>query len=82
MNPGLKQFCPFIHDPSGLRIADVGCGGGIYARAWCALGAREVIGVDRSPTMISAATELGRRFCGRSRGVFRRHVGPGRRDAH
>jgi ubiquinone/menaquinone biosynthesis C-methylase UbiE len=46
-----------LHDPSGLRIADVGCGGGIYARAWCALGASDVIGVDRSPTMISAATE-------------------------
>jgi ubiquinone/menaquinone biosynthesis C-methylase UbiE len=46
-----------LDDPNGLRIADVGCGGGIYSRAWLALGAREVIGVDSSPNMISAATE-------------------------
>ena len=46
-----------IADPNGLCIADVGCGGGIYSRAWLALGAREVIGVDSSPNMISAATE-------------------------
>lgn len=46
-----------LDNPNGLRIADVGCGGGIYSRAWLALGAREVIGVDSSPNMISAATE-------------------------
>lgn len=52
-----KNAIVSIIDPSGLRIADVGCGGGIYSRAWLALGAREVIGVDSSPNMISAATE-------------------------
>lgn len=46
-----------LDDPNGLRVADVGCGGGIYSRAWFALGAREVIGVDSSPNMISAASE-------------------------
>lgn len=46
-----------LDDPSGLRIPDVGCGGGIYSRAWLALGAREVIGVDSSPNMVSAAAE-------------------------
>jgi len=46
-----------LDDPNGLRIADVGCGGGIYSRVWLALGAREVIGVDSSPNMISAAIE-------------------------
>jgi ubiquinone/menaquinone biosynthesis C-methylase UbiE len=46
-----------LDDPNGLQIADVGCGGGIYSRAWLALGAREVIGVDSSPNMISVAEE-------------------------
>lgn len=41
----------------GLRVADIGCGGGIYSRAWLALGAKEVIGVDSSTNMISAAAE-------------------------
>lgn len=46
-----------LDNPNGLRVADVGCGGGIYSRAWLALGAREVVGVDSSPNMISAASE-------------------------
>lgn len=44
-------------DPTGLRIADIACGGGIYSRAWLTMGAAEVIGIDRSQSMISAATE-------------------------
>ena len=46
-----------IGDPNGIRIADIGCGGGIYSRAWLALGASEVIGIDSSPNMISTAEE-------------------------
>ncbi|MCY0870938.1 MAG: class I SAM-dependent methyltransferase [Firmicutes bacterium] len=46
-----------LDNPSGLRVADVGCGGGIYSRAWLALGAREVVGVDSSPNMVSAAAD-------------------------
>ena len=52
-----KDAIVSLIDPKGLRIADVGCGGGIYSRAWSALGVREVIGVDSSPTMVSAAIE-------------------------
>lgn len=52
-----KNAIMSIIDPTGLRIADIGCGGGIYSRAWLVLGAKEVIGVDSSPNMISAATE-------------------------
>jgi ubiquinone/menaquinone biosynthesis C-methylase UbiE len=37
-------------------VADVGCGGGIYSRAWHELGA-EVIGVDFSEQMVAAARE-------------------------
>ena len=43
--------------PNGEKVVDVGCGGGIYSRSWLALGASEVVGVDCSPTMISAAVQ-------------------------
>jgi ubiquinone/menaquinone biosynthesis C-methylase UbiE len=46
-----------IVDPVGKRVADVGCGGGIYTRAWSELGARQVIGIDFSAQMVQAATE-------------------------
>lgn len=52
-----KDVIVSLIDPNGLRIADVGCGGGIYSRAWSVLGASGVIGVDSSSTMISAAVE-------------------------
>ena len=45
-----------IVDPAGKRVADIGCGGGIYSRAWHALGA-EVVGVDFSEQMVAAARE-------------------------
>ncbi len=43
--------------PQGLRIADIGCGGGIYSAAWARLGAAEVVGIDFSEQMITAANE-------------------------
>jgi len=46
-----------IVDPAGRRVADIGCGGGIYSQAWRALGASDVIGVDFSAQMVSAARE-------------------------
>lgn len=46
-----------IVTPEGRRIADIGCGGGIYSRAWRSLGAAEVVGVDFSEQMISDARE-------------------------
>jgi ubiquinone/menaquinone biosynthesis C-methylase UbiE len=45
-----------IVDPAGKQVADIGCGGGIYSRAWHELGA-EVIGVDFSEQMVAAARE-------------------------
>lgn len=36
-------------------VADVGCGGGIYSRAWRALGAHAVIGIDSSEQMVEDA---------------------------
>lgn len=41
----------------GLRVADIGCGGGIYSKAWSNLGAASVVGVDSSKIMIGAAEE-------------------------
>jgi len=46
-----------IVDPSGKRVADIGCGGGIYTKAWADLNADQVIGVDFSAQMVRAATE-------------------------
>jgi ubiquinone/menaquinone biosynthesis C-methylase UbiE len=46
-----------IVDPLGKHVADVGCGGGVYTRAWAQLGAQEVIGVDFSEQMVQAASE-------------------------
>ncbi len=53
-----------VLDPAGLDVADVGCGAGVYSRAWAELGAASVVGVDSSPVMLSAAEE-GARGAGR-----------------
>lgn len=36
-------------DAAGADVVDVGCGGGVYTRAWHELGAATVTGVDFSP---------------------------------
>lgn len=41
-------------DPSGLRVLDIGCGGGFLAEEFCRLGCR-VVGVDPSTVSIQAA---------------------------
>ncbi|WP_374986114.1 50S ribosomal protein L11 methyltransferase [Alicyclobacillus sp. SP_1] len=41
--------------PKGLRVADIGYGGGIYSRAWVDLGAEPVIGVESSRVMVEVA---------------------------
>ncbi len=46
-----------IVDPAAKRVADIGCGGGIYSLAWHEAGAREVVGVDFSEQMVAAARE-------------------------
>lgn len=46
-----------LFDPRGQRIADVGCGGGIYTEAWLDLGAQAVFGVDFSEQMVAAASQ-------------------------
>src|SRR5258708_9535737 len=46
-----------IVDPTGKRVADIGCGGGIYSRAWRELGAHEVVGVDFSDATVAPPRE-------------------------
>jgi predicted RNA methylase len=42
-------------DPAGKIVYDAGCGGGVYTRAWGALGAAQVIGVDFAAGAIEVA---------------------------
>jgi SAM-dependent methyltransferase len=44
-------------DPSSAAVIDIGCGGGIYTRAWSDLGAASVTGVDFSEPILEAARE-------------------------
>ncbi|PHM33228.1 class I SAM-dependent methyltransferase [Xenorhabdus innexi] len=55
-----QEWYDIIHnliDPAGKDIADIGCGGGIYSRAWVNLGAKSVTCVDFSDQMLADATE-------------------------
>ncbi len=44
-------------DPVDADVADIGCGGGTYTRAWLELGASTVTGVDFSAQILGAARE-------------------------
>jgi ubiquinone/menaquinone biosynthesis C-methylase UbiE len=44
-------------DPQGRYVVDIGCGGGIYSRAWAQMGAETVLGLDISEHMIQTANE-------------------------
>ena len=46
-----------IVSPVGKVVLDIGCGGGIYARAWAQMGSQQVTGIDFSEQMIAAARE-------------------------
>lgn len=56
-NAGWVEAIRAIVDPAGKRVADIGCGGGIYSRAWHELEAGDVVGVDFSEQMVAAARE-------------------------
>lgn len=44
-------------DPTGKDVVDLGCGAGVYARGWLALGAAHVTGVDPSEESLAVARE-------------------------
>lgn len=48
-------------DARGRRVADIGCGGGVYAHAWLDLGAASVVGVDSSEPLLASARAEGDR---------------------
>lgn len=48
--------------PEEKIVLDIGCGGGIYSRAWAQLGAKQVIGIDFSEKMIQTALEHSNRI--------------------
>jgi len=52
--PAMLNLCG---DVRGLRVFDAGCGPGLYAEEFVERGAREVVGVDASPTMVELARE-------------------------
>ena len=52
-----RQAVAGLVDPVGAAVVDVGCGGGTYTRAWSALGAASVVGVDFSAPILEAARE-------------------------
>lgn len=54
-----NAIASLVH-PQGKTVLDVGCGGGIYARAWGDAGAGRVIGVDFSEVMARSASEAAR----------------------
>ncbi|HEY4133925.1 MAG TPA: class I SAM-dependent methyltransferase [Alphaproteobacteria bacterium] len=57
-----------IVDPAGKRVADIGCGGGIYSAAWADIGAAQVVGIDFSAPILRAAA---RENAGRANVSFR-----------
>lgn len=54
--PALRSLLPERLD--GLRVLDLGCGFGGFAREARAMGAREVLGLDVSANMLARAREL------------------------
>ena len=50
-----KAWCVQQLAPTGKDVVDIGCGGGIYARGFAALGAASVVGVDFSERYVREA---------------------------
>ncbi len=65
--PAVLELCGDVRD---RRVFDAGCGPGLYAEELIARGAREVVGVDASTTMVVLARE---RIGSDKRATFRVH---------
>ncbi|WP_435738336.1 class I SAM-dependent methyltransferase [Cellulosimicrobium sp. PMB13] len=55
VDPSWDRAITGVLDPRGRTVVDIGCGGGVYARAWLRLGAAAVTGVDSSASILEAA---------------------------
>lgn len=56
VHEGWMKWCESTLNPNGKDVADIGCGGGIYTRAFAKLGARTVTGIDSSEQYVNEAT--------------------------
>jgi len=56
-DPGWVSRFDDLVRPGGRRVADVGCGGGIYTKAIALLGPKLVVGVDSSRLQLESARE-------------------------
>jgi SAM-dependent methyltransferase len=68
-DPSWAQAVTQLVEPTSAAVVDIGCGGGTYTRAWSALGAASVVGVDFSAPILAAARASHRELSG---GRFRR----------
>jgi ubiquinone/menaquinone biosynthesis C-methylase UbiE len=57
-----QQQITALVDPQSKNVLDIGCGGGVYTRAWAMLGAGTVLGIDASSAVLGVAAEQSRRF--------------------
>jgi ubiquinone/menaquinone biosynthesis C-methylase UbiE len=71
-DPRYRAVLDRIGPPSGLRILDLGCGKGRFARRLVEQGAR-VFGLDASSRMIAEANGIDRVLASASRPPFRSH---------
>ncbi len=61
-HPVWEQWCLSTLMPEGKDVADIGCGGGIYLRAFSSLGASSVVGIDSSPQYIAEAVDASKGY--------------------
>ena len=55
INPARLQFIERFVDLQGLRVLDVGCGGGILSESMADRGAAEVLGIDLAEKSLKTA---------------------------
>ena len=72
-----RRFLRFVPIRSGARVLEVGCGSGVVVRDLATMVGRrgEVVGVDRSRTVLTAARRLCRPAPGRGRITLRLEIG-------
>jgi ubiquinone/menaquinone biosynthesis C-methylase UbiE len=57
VTPDWLEWCRVELAPTGKRVVDLGCGGGIYSRGFAELNAHMVIGIDSAVQYVEEANE-------------------------